>query len=91
MLIVAGGSGKRLWPLSRQGMPKHLLKVVGGKSLLRLAYERVEGLVPDANILVCTGRDYADTVAADLPEPEDGSEPDFAELHRLIEKLLQEA
>ena len=68
VLIVAGGSGKRLWPLSRQDMPKQLLKVVGGKSLLRLAYERVEGLVPDANILVCTGRDYAPTVAADLPE-----------------------
>jgi len=68
VLIVAGGSGKRLWPLSRQDMPKQLLKVVGGKSLLRLAYERVEGLVPDANILVCTGADYASTVAADLPE-----------------------
>ena len=35
VLIMAGGSGKRLWPLSRQGMPKQLLKVVGGKSLLR--------------------------------------------------------
>jgi mannose-1-phosphate guanylyltransferase len=68
VLIVAGGSGKRLWPLSRQDMPKQLLKVVGGKSLLRLAYERVAGLVPDENILVCTGRDYLPTVAADLPE-----------------------
>ncbi|SEQ00565.1 mannose-1-phosphate guanylyltransferase [Microlunatus flavus] len=68
VLIVAGGSGKRLWPLSRQDMPKQLLKVVGGKSLLRLAYERVQGLVPDQNILVCTGRDYASTVADDLPE-----------------------
>jgi mannose-1-phosphate guanylyltransferase len=68
VLIVAGGSGKRLWPLSRQDMPKQLLKVVGGKSLLRLAYERVQDLVPDANVLVCTGRDYASTVAADLPE-----------------------
>ncbi|MGI3781946.1 MAG: mannose-1-phosphate guanylyltransferase, partial [Janthinobacterium lividum] len=68
VLIVAGGSGKRLWPLSRQDMPKQLLKVVSGKSLLRLAYERVQGLVPDANVLVCTGADYASTVAADLPE-----------------------
>lgn len=68
VLIVAGGSGKRLWPLSRQDMPKQLLKVVGGKSLLRLAYERVQGLVPDTHVLVCTGADYASTVAADLPE-----------------------
>jgi mannose-1-phosphate guanylyltransferase len=68
VLIVAGGSGKRLWPLSRQDMPKQLLKVVDGKSLLRIAYERLEGVVPDDRILVCTGADYAAAVAADLPE-----------------------
>ena len=68
VLIMAGGSGKRLWPLSRQDMPKQLLKVVGGKSLLRLAYERVSGLVPAEHVLVCTGADYADVVAGDLPE-----------------------
>jgi mannose-1-phosphate guanylyltransferase len=68
VLIVAGGSGKRLWPLSRQGMPKQLLKVVGGKSLLRIAYERLIGIVPPEQVLVCTGADYADVVAAELPE-----------------------
>ena len=46
VLIMAGGSGKRLWPLSRQDMPKQLLRMVGGKSLLRIAYERLEGIVP---------------------------------------------
>ncbi len=68
VLIVAGGSGKRLWPLSRQDMPKQLLKMLGGKSLLRIAYERLEGLVPDDRILVCTGADYAAAVAGELPE-----------------------
>jgi mannose-1-phosphate guanylyltransferase len=68
VLIVAGGSGKRLWPLSRQDMPKQLLKVVGGKSLLRIAYERLDGIVPPEQVLVCTGGDYADVVAAELPE-----------------------
>ena len=68
VLIVAGGSGKRLWPLSRQDMPKQLLKVVGGKSLLRIAYERLAGIVPPEAVLVCTGADYADVVAAELPE-----------------------
>jgi mannose-1-phosphate guanylyltransferase len=68
VLIVAGGSGKRLWPLSRQDMPKQLLKVVDGKSLLRIAYERLKDVVPDAQILVCTGADYASVVAAELPE-----------------------
>jgi mannose-1-phosphate guanylyltransferase len=68
VLIMAGGSGKRLWPLSRQGMPKQLLRVVGGKSLLRIAYDRLEGIVPADHVLVCTGADYADVVAAELPE-----------------------
>ena len=70
VLIMAGGSGKRLWPLSRQDMPKQLLKVLGGKSLLRIAFERLEGLVPADRVLVCTGADYAHVVAAELPEVE---------------------
>jgi mannose-1-phosphate guanylyltransferase len=68
VLIMAGGSGKRLWPLSRQDMPKQLLRVLGGKSLLRIAYERLDGIVPSDQVLVCTGADYADIVAAELPE-----------------------
>ncbi|WP_028707364.1 mannose-1-phosphate guanylyltransferase [Propionicicella superfundia] len=68
VVIMAGGSGKRLWPLSRQGTPKQLLKLVEGKSLLRIAFERALGVVPAENILVCTGASYADAVAADLHE-----------------------
>ena len=68
VLILAGGSGTRLWPLSHQGEPKQLLELIDGMSLLRMAYERVAGLVPDTNIVVCTGASYADTVAKLLPE-----------------------
>ncbi len=68
VVIMAGGSGKRLWPLSRQDMPKQLLKVLGGKSLLRIAFERLAGVVPAENVLICTGADYAHIVAAELPE-----------------------
>lgn len=68
VVIMAGGSGTRLWPLSRKGEPKQLLELVDGKSLLRLAYERVAGMVPDANILVCCGASYTDVVARQLPE-----------------------
>ncbi len=68
VVIMAGGSGKRLWPLSRQDMPKQLLPLVEGKSLLRIAYERVAGVVDADRILVCTGADYAGAVAAELPE-----------------------
>lgn len=65
---MAGGSGKRLWPLSRQGEPKQLLKLFDGRSLLQLAYERVRQLVPDEQIMVCTGAAYADVVAEQLPD-----------------------
>ncbi len=68
VVIMAGGSGTRLWPLSRQGTPKQLLEIFGGKSLLRLAYERVAGMVPDTQILTCTSRAYADVVASQIPE-----------------------
>lgn len=68
VLIIAGGSGTRLWPLSHQGEPKQLLELIDGLSLLRMSYERVRGLVPDENIVVCTGADYADVVATQLPE-----------------------
>lgn len=68
VVIMAGGSGTRLWPLSRQGTPKQLLPLVNGKSLLRLAFERSLHTVPADRIWVVTGAAYADEVAAQLPE-----------------------
>lgn len=68
VVIMAGGSGTRLWPLSRQGTPKQLLKLIDGQSLLRLAFERARRLVPEERILVVTGAPYLDDVVADLPE-----------------------
>lgn len=68
VVIVAGGSGTRLWPLSRQGKPKQLLDLVDGKTLLRIAYERIQGLVPDERVLVCTVADFRDEVHSQLPE-----------------------
>jgi mannose-1-phosphate guanylyltransferase len=68
VVIMAGGSGTRLWPLSKQGTPKQLLPLIGGTSLLRLSYERALTLVPPERILVVTGASYLDEVAAILPE-----------------------
>src|SRR5882672_2051160 len=67
-VIMAGGSGTRLWPLSRGNMPKQLLKVVKGKSLLQLAYERLRGLLPPERIYVCTAAAHREGVLANLPE-----------------------
>ncbi|MBK8461523.1 MAG: mannose-1-phosphate guanylyltransferase [Nigerium sp.] len=68
VVIMAGGAGTRLWPLSRQGTPKQLLKLIGGVSLLRLAFERALRLVPAERVIVVTGAAYLDEVRADLPE-----------------------
>ncbi|MGW0229673.1 mannose-1-phosphate guanylyltransferase [Actinopolymorpha singaporensis] len=67
-VINAGGAGTRLWPLSRASFPKQLLSVRGGKSLLRLAYERLEGFVPDERIFVCAGTTHQQVIMEHLPE-----------------------
>ena len=66
-VIMAGGSGERLWPLSRHRRPKQLLPLIQGKSLLELAVARLEGLFEPDNILIVTSADYADAVAEVLP------------------------
>ncbi len=67
-VIMAGGSGSRLWPISRGSRPKQLLRVIRGKSLLQLSYERLRGILPAERIFVCTAAEHAPLVAADLPE-----------------------
>ena len=67
-VIIAGGTGTRLWPLSRGARPKQLLSVGGGKSLLRLAYERLVGLIPPERIFVCAGAAHRDAIVEHLPE-----------------------
>ena len=67
-VIMAGGAGTRLWPLSRRMRPKQLLRLFDGKSLLQLACERLRGLFEPANIWVITSLLYLDQVAAALPD-----------------------
>ena len=54
-IILAGGSGTRLWPLSREKQPKQLQTVLGGKTLLQTTFERLLKIFPLENILVATG------------------------------------
>lgn len=66
-LILAGGSGTRFWPLSRNHRPKQLLDLFGNGTLLEQAIRRLDGLVPTENILILTNELQADAVRANAP------------------------
>lgn len=65
-VIIAGGSGTRLWPLSTPDYPKHLLKLTGDRTLLQSAYDRAKRL--GNTIYVVTEASHADHVRDQLPE-----------------------
>lgn len=65
IFIMAGGSGERFWPLSRIHTPKHLLKLLGNKTLLEQTLERFETIVPAEQIFVLTNKaQHAATIRA---------------------------
>jgi mannose-1-phosphate guanylyltransferase len=67
-LIMAGGGGTRLWPMSRKETPKQLLPLIEEHSMFKVAVERLAPLFPPQNVYVVTGRAYVDALQADAPE-----------------------
>jgi mannose-1-phosphate guanylyltransferase len=67
-VIPAGGSGTRLWPLSRSARPKFLLPLLGQKSLIQQTFDRIARLAPPERIMVVCGPAHAAAVARQLPE-----------------------
>ena len=67
-LILAGGSGQRFWPISRDALPKQLLQLFGEKTLLELTVERLKGIVPTKNILILTNTQQEVMVRKLLPQ-----------------------
>ncbi len=61
-VIMAGGSGTRFWPLSREKMPKQLLKIGGEDTLIRETVSRVLPLVRIEDIFIVTNESLADTI-----------------------------
>ena len=67
-IILAGGSGSRLWPLSRELYPKQLLNLNSDKSLLQSTFERLEGFMPKDNIVSITNTKHTSNVRMQLSE-----------------------
>jgi len=68
VVVMAGGTGKRLWPLSRKKRPKQVLKLLQGQTLLRHCFERLLPIFDQRNIIILTNAGYADLVRENLPE-----------------------
>ena len=67
-VIMAGGAGTRLWPLSSRDKPKHFLKLFGGKSLIELTVDKLRGQIPDDRILILTSIKYQAVAQETLPQ-----------------------
>ncbi len=67
-VIMAGGGGTRLWPLSRTARPKQMLKLGSDRTLFQQAFDRLDGLLPPEQILVVTGAEMAMDLQKDCPE-----------------------
>src|SRR2546421_4510925 len=66
-VILAGGSGTRLWPLSTPSFPKQFLPLPNGRSMIQESLARVEPLVSPEHAWVVTGRSMAELVHEHLP------------------------
>lgn len=66
-LIMAGGSGTRLWPRSRKDRPKQLLDIVSPRTMLQETCERIRPLIPDEQIFVITNDGYVEESQRQVP------------------------
>jgi mannose-1-phosphate guanylyltransferase len=68
VIIMAGGRGERFWPVSREKTPKQLITLLGKRSFLQQAVDRVLPVVPLKNIIIITNAVQAPQVAKQLPK-----------------------
>src|SRR5215831_13947631 len=66
-VVMAGGGGTRLWPLSRKGRPKQSLRLLGDRTMFQTAVDRLALIFPPERILVVTSAHYAEDLRAQCP------------------------
>ncbi|MFQ5932503.1 MAG: mannose-1-phosphate guanylyltransferase/mannose-6-phosphate isomerase [Nitrospiraceae bacterium] len=76
-VILAGGSGTRFWPLSRQLYPKQLLRITGGETLIQQTMRRVLGCVPAKRVFISTTPAQAESIRFQLSEWTDELQDNF--------------
>ncbi|MBI4034899.1 MAG: mannose-1-phosphate guanylyltransferase [Candidatus Chisholmbacteria bacterium] len=82
-VIFAGGAGTRMWPVSRKSSPKQFEKIIGDKSTLQLAVERLRPEFDWSNIYIATGKEYSSLVRRQiplLPQPNLIAEPEMRDV-----------
>lgn len=67
IVILCGGTGPRLWPLSRATKPKQFLRIFGNKSLLQETYQRAKKIVPASRIFIVSNQRYRSEIKKHLP------------------------
>jgi mannose-1-phosphate guanylyltransferase len=67
-VILAGGTGTRLWPYSRRRTPKQLVELLGDASMLQETAARLDPIVPPDRIVVVTNMEYVNEVRRQLPD-----------------------
>lgn len=67
-VIMAGGSGTRFWPASRESRPKQLLDLTGGRTMIQATMDRLGHLVPAERTWIMTSRSLIGPIAEQLPE-----------------------